>query len=265
VAEPATTEVVRQMSTDELRLEKERGRSVGLGAVLAVALYCGFILATWLTVRDQKGTSNAATLLQLHAHKLPLVLSGFFLSVASLLVAGVLVHLLLAARSRLTLVPKVSLYVAIGGPVLAALLYPLYVLLRASAAAKFYDANPRTAAYADHLSTTGALHWASYAFFVAQILVAIAWFMTGWYGMRVGLLTRLVGSVAIAIGIASAFAPPLAALLQIFWLGAVAIMFLGESEQTPPAWKLGRPVPWSEVNAAREAGEDITQFEKSDQ
>jgi hypothetical protein len=81
--------------------------------------------------------------------------------------------------------------------------------------------------------------------------------------MRVGLLTRLVGSVAVAIGAASILAPPFAALLQVFWIGAMAIMLLGESAQTPPAWKLGRPVSWREVAATGASQhEDPKDFEK---
>ena len=94
--------------------------------------------------------------------------------------------------------------------------------------------------------------------------------MAGVYGMRLGLLTRLVGAVAIAIGFASVIAPPLAALLQVFWISAFAIMLLGEGPQTPPAWKLGRPVSWREVaeTGAQPTAdkEQLEEFEtKSDQ
>jgi hypothetical protein len=52
-------------------------------------------------------------------------------------------------------------------------------------------------------------------------------------------------------------------LLQVFWIGAMAIMLLGESAQTPPAWKLGRPVSWREVAATGASQhEDPKDFEK---
>jgi hypothetical protein len=265
VPAPAEKPTALQMTDEELQLEKARGRSVGLGAVLAVVLYSGFILTTYITVKAANGGGQARQLAAIHAHKIVYIFSGFFFAVASLMVAGVLLHLLLAARSRSRLVPKLAIYAAVVGPVLVALIYPVYTLAQASAAKKFVEGAVHTDAVAKHLSSSGLVEASTTVFRFALLVMALAWVMAGVYSMRVGLLTRLVAAVAIAIGVANFVAPPLAALLQIFWLGAVAIMFLGESDQTPPAWKLGRPVPWSEVNAAQAAGEDPADFEKSQQ
>jgi hypothetical protein len=192
-----------------------------------------------------------------YEHKLPYILSGFFLAVGSLLVAGVLTHVILAARSRSRLVPKLALFLAIAGPVLVALIFPVYTLAQVSAANDFAAASQHTLQVAKDLSDSSAIKITGNVYYLGQLVLAVAWVMCGIYGMRIGLLTRLVGAVAIAIGIANVIAPPFAALLQVFWIGAFAIMLLGESQQIPPAWKLGRPVPWSEVHAmAQEAPQE---------
>lgn len=257
------------MTDHELEVESARSRMVALASVLTVAMFSGFIFTTWLSLRDASGGNNQQKLETIVDNKLPFVLSSFFLAIASLLVAFVLVHLILAARSRSTVVPKLALYVSVVGPVLAAIIYPIYTLAQVSAANKFADAPAQTAKEATELLNSGALEFTTTAYMFAQLLVAIAWVMTGMYGMRLGLLTRLVGSVAIAIGLASIIAPPLAALLQIFWIGALAIMLIGDGPQTPPAWKLGRPVSWREVAETGAANADKAQLEefekKSDQ
>lgn len=255
------------MTDEELKLEAARGRMVGLASVLTVAMFSAFILTSWFALKDASTGDQAKHLIAVNDNKLPYVLSGFFLAVASLLVAGVLTHIVLAARSRSQLVPRVALYVAIAGPVLVAIVFPAYTLTQVSAANDFADAANQTVAAAKDLTDSGAIKFTANAYYFGQLLIAVAWVMSGIYGMRIGLLTRLVGAVAIAIGIANVIAPPFAALLSVFWIGAFAIMMLGESAQIPPAWKLGRPVPWSEVaanaRAAQEApAEDPQDFDK---
>jgi hypothetical protein len=251
------------MTDDELALESARGRMIGMISVLTVAMYSGFILTSYFALKSGAGGNNAEHLKTIYEHKGAFIMSGLFFSVGSILVAGVLVHILLAGRSRSKLVPKISLYAAVGGPVLAAVIFPAYVIAQVSAANKFADAAVHSNDVATKLLDSGFLHFTTTAYLFAQMVVAIAWVMTGVFGMRVGLLTRLVGIVAIAIGAANILAPPFAALLQVFWIGAMAIQLLGESSQTPPAWKLGRPVPWSEVAAVGRASfEDPQDFEK---
>ncbi|MBJ7354649.1 MAG: hypothetical protein JHC98_07470 [Thermoleophilaceae bacterium] len=265
---PTKADPALQMTDDELTVERARARMVGLASVLTVAMFSGFIFTTWLALKDSSGGTNAKKLEAIADHKLAFVFSSFFFSIASLLVAAVLVHLILAARSRSTLVPKLALYAAIAGPVLAAIVYPAYTLAQVSAANKFADAPAQTAKVAQDLLNSNTIEFTTTLYLFAQLLVAIAWVMTGMYCMRLGLLTRLVGSVAIAIGLANLIAPPLAALLQVFWIGSIAIMLLGEGPQTPPAWKLGRPVTWREVaalGASGPASESPSDFKKSDQ
>ena len=60
--------------------------------------------------------------------------------------------------------------------------------------------------------------------------------------MRVGLLTRFVGTLGMAVGVASLFfGPPFAALFMI----PLGMLFLGFSPGgKPPAWDAGEAIPW---------------------
>jgi hypothetical protein len=253
------------MTDQELTVEAARGRAVGLASVLTVAMFSLSILMTWLAQKDAAGHNSAEYLASLHEHKLAFILAGLFLAVGTLLSGGVLVHIILGARARSEVVPKVALYVAIAGPVLVALIFPVYTLATVAAAKDFVDSPIHTVAAAKHQLDSGAVAFTTTLYRFAQLLLGIAWVMTGVYGMRNGLLTRLIGSVAIAIGVANAIVPPFAALLELFWIGAIAIMLLTDGPQTPPAWKLGRPVSWREVAETGASLDNPADFKKSDQ
>lgn len=256
------------MSEAELAQESERSRSVGLISVITVAMFSAFVVCQFFALKDASGGGSVAYLKTIEENKLIYILAGFFFSVATLFVAVALTHVLFAARTRTTRVPKLPLYMAVAGPVLVALVYPVYTLGYVSAASDFAASAQGGVELAKDLSGSTLITVASGAWRLGQAMLVVAWVAMGIYAMRLGLLTRMMGAFAIAIGVATLIAPPLAALLQVFWIGALAIMLLGESAQIPPAWKLGRPVPWSEVDAMRRrvADEDeLASFNKSDQ
>lgn len=252
-----------QMTDGELDAEAARSRSVGLISVLAVAMYTGFVFSSWLALRDAAAGDHAKRLAAIYEHKLAFIASGFFVSVASLLVGAVLVHLMLAARSRSEQVSKFAVYSVIVGPVVVAMIFPVYVLAQVAAANDFADAATQSVALANHLSRSGLASGSTAAYQLGQLLMGIAWVVCAIFATRIGLLTRLVGAVAAAIGAANVIAPPLAGLLSVFWIGAFAIMMLGESAQIPPAWKLGRPVPWREVAAVGQAEQESAAEQES--
>lgn len=257
-----------QMTDAELTQERERSRSVGMISVITVAMFSAFVVCQYFALKDAAGGDAALTLKSIENNKLIYILSGFFFSVATLFVAVALTHILFAARSRTTRIAKLPFYMAIAGPVLVALAYPVYTIGYVSAANDFAASAHGGLELAKDLSGSTLITIASGAWRLGQAMLVVAWVATGIYAMRIGLLTRMMGAFAIAIGVATLIAPPLAALLQVFWIGALAILLLGESAQIPPAWKLGRPVSWSEVDAMRRqvAGdEELESFNRSDQ
>ena len=62
--------------------------------------------------------------------------------------------------------------------------------------------------------------------------------------MRVGLLTRFVGSLGMALGVSVILLPP-APVMVALWFGYVGLMFLGWTPGgRPPAWDAGEAIPW---------------------
>lgn len=241
-----------QMSDQELAAEAARSRTVGLASVATVALFSTFVLCSYLALKDGQAGENAKYLTAIAENKFLYIAAGFCFAIAQLLVAVLLTHILFAVRTRTTSAPKLPLYVAIIGPALVALSYPAYTLANVLAAGDFAAAAHQTAELANQQANTSAIEITRGIWLVGQGLLTFAWLSVGIFGMRVGLLTRMVGTFAMAIGVASFVAPPFAALLQVFWVSAMALMLIGDGEKIPPAWRLGRPVPWREVDAMRE-------------
>ena len=245
--------VTREFSREELLGEEARSRAVGIVSMLTVFCLSFSFFALYMVQRDAvKNGGDVAALLLIDAQKGWYIASYFFLAVGSLLVGSILVHILVAARTRTTAIPKFAPYLAIVGPVLVAIALPAFTLVQVGIAGDFAAGSVQTVAEAKRLLNGTAFEVTTALYRVALLLFATAWVMTGVYGMRTGLLTRLIGVVAIAIGAANVFAPPLAAIIQVFWIGSVSIMLMSKGGNKPPAWVLGRAVSWSEVQSTGE-------------
>jgi hypothetical protein len=243
----------RELSPEELLGEEARSRAVGLVSMLTVFCLSFSFFCLYMVQRDaaQSG-GDVAALLLIDAQKGWYIASYFFLAIGSLLVGPVLMHILIAAKSRMPSVSKFALYAAVAGPVLVAIALPAFTLVQVGIAGDFAAGSVQTVEEAKRLLGSTAFEVTTGFYRVALLVFAIAWAVTGVYGMRTGLLTRLIGVVALAIGGANIFAPPLAAIVQVFWIGAVSIMLMSRGGNKPPAWVLGRSVPWSEVQANAE-------------
>ena len=74
--------------------------------------------------------------------------------------------------------------------------------------------------------------------------------------MRAGLLSRFMGVLGIGVGalIVLPLLPQGLPIVQMFWLGALGLLFLGRwSGGRGPAWETGTAVPWPAANQARSA------------
>jgi hypothetical protein len=94
---------------------------------------------------------------------------------------------------------------------------------------------------------------------------AVAMAYTALHAMRVGLLTRLWGSLGVALGVASIVFPQYA-LLWFVYLGLLIGAWL--PLRRPPAWETGEAIPWptpGERMAERMSGEDADEKEKEEQ
>ncbi|MFT4048288.1 MAG: hypothetical protein QM648_00440 [Solirubrobacterales bacterium] len=267
--EPTNTQPgALQMSDQELVAEAARSRMVTFASVLTVTLFTAYFMLTTLVVRNGEGSGTSRLLETVHEHKAPFIIAGMAFSLGILLTGTLLAHLALSAQQRSSVVPKFLVGLAFGGPAFYAIVYPIFIVALVTAAKNFAGAEIQNAKAATDAINSG---WIGVIVAIepfARVFVVAAWVMTSMQAMRVGLLTRLVGFVGVAIGALFFFSSGLSAFVAIFWIGAVAITLLGDGRNVPPAWKLGRPVPWSEVAqiaAQQSAGEDASQFDKSEQ
>ncbi len=100
------------------------------------------------------------------------------------------------------------------------------------------------------VTNTGALGYLG----ILMVLVYVgAVVTTSIMAMRVGLLTRLLAYVGIGASVLLILQPTAVVLLEIYWLGALAVLFAGRwPSGTPAAWQSGEAVPWPSNAELRE-------------
>jgi hypothetical protein len=86
-----------------------------------------------------------------------------------------------------------------------------------------------------------------------QLALALAIVMISINAMRVGLLTRFLGYLGVISGALFVLALVPVPIVQVYWLGALAMLFAGRSPSgTPPAWQSGEAMPWPSPADMRE-------------
>lgn len=256
--------VEHRMGEDELAAERAQMRVVAWASFIAAAcliVAVGLYVMVFADAVKDAGTSRAdldvAHLTAVHEHNAQWIMYGLFTAVAFAMIAVVLGFLATAARRRQPELPKIIAQVAYGGPALVAVAAPLTVIAWIVAANDFI-----TSTAGAHAAAAAAFDQAlplvtNYVAMFANIVAAVAWLAIGLYCRRVGVITRLVGGVALTIAVVSLFmvaSPPvLSYVLQFFWMVAVGVMLLASPQTQPPAWNLGTVVSWNEVRAARDA------------
>lgn len=254
-ATSASPALSRQMTDSELASEDARGRIVALVSIGIVACMSASFFFLWLVQKNAEGGSDLADrLLLLDQHAGSYIAAQFFLAVGILLTTAILLHLAMAIAQRVPSTPKALMIICIAGPALIAIVLPASTLLEIGIAHDFADGSNQTLKQAEELRSGAGFAIVQFGYLAGALIYAVAWMMIGIFSVRTGLLTRLVGYTAVAIGIANVIAPPLAGIVTVFWVGAVTIMLLSKGGQKPPAWVLGRPVSWREV---AEQGEEI--------
>jgi hypothetical protein len=100
------------------------------------------------------------------------------------------------------------------------------------------------------ITSTGALGYLGILMVLAYVGAAITVSLTS---MRVGLLTRLLAYVGIGAAVLLVLQPTAVVLLQVYWLGALAVLFAGRwPSGTPRAWSSGQAEPWPSAAELRE-------------
>jgi hypothetical protein len=229
----------------EAHLAWERRFARPAAAAAFVSLLAGVIAQVLSVLAASRERSDRAALIRLDEHASEQIAAAVCQSLSIALMLFALYYLLRGVRHR----REGGVPLAFDGVlVTAAVLFAFGNIVSAinviDVAERFVASGARTEARADALirdqPVVGAV-----AVLGARLALGIGFVFVNLNAMRVGLLTRFMGIIGIAIGVLYAvpLLPPI--VIQIFWLGALVAIFIdrwpgGRGE----AWETGEPGVW---------------------
>jgi hypothetical protein len=217
------------------------------------------------------------TLENFHDHANALLASQVINAAANFFAAGVLFYLFRATRHRRKELPQVVQPLLVIAPVLLAVAVGLYWSGTKAAADKFatptvahVSAKPtkderkdavefcknrreencvarrtRLEAVAKKLADDNRSPLTAAAGFGGTLSFAFAYVIIALNAMRAGLLSRFMGILGIIVGAMMVLPILPSPVVQIFWLGALGLLFLGRwAGGRGPAWETGKAEPW---------------------
>jgi hypothetical protein len=233
------------MSPEQLAEERSRGRLAAIAAVVSgVAFVGGAIWYQTINADAPDGKNEDAGVLRyFDEHGGEYLGASILQAFGILLLVFVAVHLYRATKARNPDQQGVVLVMGILGPVAFAGTTLVRAITYTILADDFVGREVQSERVADDLLDTPVLDVAN-ALGLAGVLALGFWLVKGSLdAMRVGLLTRFMGVMGIALGPALILGFGL--LVLPLWLIALGVLFLGRwPGGTPPAWVTGHAVPW---------------------
>jgi hypothetical protein len=186
---------------------------------------------------------------------LPIV-GAVLYALGSMAIFFAIAYLFRATRARRPTLPQAALILAAVGAVGYAIGRGVAEIARYVGAADFVNAADKSnSAASDALSPTatlvGQVIWQASA-----LALGFAFILIGLNAMRVGLLTRFMGVLAIIVGVTFVLPLDQQGIIRIFWLAALGLLFIGRwPSGTPKAWTTGEAEPWPTQQQLREQRE----------
>jgi hypothetical protein len=265
------------MENDEHLDWEARRRPAAIGAAIFAALAPFVaIFPAASALQSPKNDNYLQLVFRYNAHRYAVILSSVIDGLGILASTFVLYYLFRAIRARKPEVSPAIGYLVLVGPILAAVTSTVEGSLQGTEAHTYIGtlhtnaaqtaqwlrqamasvcAQPPKAACAvkpqidaaqHYLQHAGPLQVSGFAGEAGLLLLAFAVVLVSLNGMRVGLLTRVVGIVGMvyaAISVIPQLLPPY--VLGLFFFGALAVLFSGRwPNGTPPAWESGEARPW---------------------
>jgi hypothetical protein len=260
-------------SEEQLAWEaRQRTRAAAAAAVAAVFTFVG---AVWrgLTLADlprvgivealdlaaEPGTIGGQESLKVETYRVfddqaaGVLGSSVVVAIGYLALGWALTYLAVATRGRRPAFPRLWLYLPLTVGTLQALATVLSAIGTNSAISAFLSGS-RSVDAAQDVTTSGLGVFAQLIGLPGALGVALALIIIGLNAMRVGLLTRFMGVLAIITGALQIlpFGGPLP-VVQTFWLLMLALLFSGRwPGGQPPAWRTGNAEPWPSSAEVRE-------------
>jgi hypothetical protein len=260
---------------EQLSWEERVGRPVAIAAFAAAVLLLAAIVYSSATIKESANDS-VDQMFVLHRHKGPFIVGSLFQGISQALFAPVLWLLYRVVRYRREQIPPIARYLAMVAPVASGILFFISRIQIASVSdkvVKTLTANPTVPKaandYVKHQLTAGNLQLVGGLGLAAGLGMALALVLICVNAMRAGVLSRFMGVLGIIVGVLLVL--PIFGnipFIQIFWVGAIGLLFLGRWPQggRGPAWETGEPIPWptaadrqaqiAEAKAEREAARD---------
>ena len=174
-------------------------------------------------------------------------------ALGSMAIFFAMAYLFRATRARRPNLPQAALILAAVGAVGYAIGRGVSEIARYLGAADFVNAADKSnSAAADALSPSatlvGQVIWQA-----SGLALGFAFILIGLNAMRVGLLTRFMGVLAIIVGVTFVLPLDQQGIIRIFWLAALGLLFIGRwPSGTPKAWATGEAEPWPTQQQLRE-------------
>ncbi|MDP8944130.1 MAG: DUF4386 family protein, partial [Actinomycetota bacterium] len=238
---------------EQLEWEARLAPYAAAAAAGAVALFLASVYPT-LAFGGQARRASAQ-LLPIDAHPTEFLVGAVLGGLSTLALGAVLAYLYSAARYRRPELPTAALALTLGGAALAAVSAVVVQAQIIDVAHDFAASRVRTEARADDLLRDGVSQTAVALGFAGNLALGFGIFLISLNAMRAGLLSRLMGVLGIVVGVLYVI-PQLRGpeVLQLFWLGALAALFLGRwPGGRGRAWEAGEAIPWPTAAEQRAA------------
>jgi hypothetical protein len=235
---------------EQLRWERRLGPLVAAAALLSAVLVVAQFAVTQAVVFADRPTGDRGFLIAVDENSGALLVSGILQAVGALGLGVVFWYLFRATRHRREQLPGWLVGIVYAGPLLYAAAGVLGVIDRIDIADQFVSGSPTSGdageERADDLlknpsGVTVALG------FAGTLSIALLYVLVSMNAMRAGLLSRFTGIMGIIVGalVVLPLVPGGSFVIQIFWLGALGILFLGRwPGGRGPAWDSGQAEPW---------------------
>ena len=176
-------------------------------------------------------------------HQILELLIGVAGLLASVAAGWALGFLGVATRARRPEASRWIVYLPIAGGILSGLYTLLSVIVELT---HYHHVLGGARTVGDATQTTGIVIFAQILGWLGLLTGGVGYVLVSLNAMRVGLLTRMLGVIGIAVGAFLILQLPLVGpLLQIIFQAAIALLYFGVwMGRSPPAWESGKAEPW---------------------
>jgi hypothetical protein len=258
---------------DQLEWEARAARPAAISAFVGAAcLFIGSFIAP-IALASEQPITLGGQLIELDENPAVLLVPAAIQAIGYLVIPVALLYLYKVIKARRPELMTAAKYLAVIGPIIAAIGYVATRLQVLSAATDFAKEKSITEVLpsagglatslpgliasesrAEDIVTEGNQALTASLQFAGSIGLAFAFLLLGLNGMRSGVLSRFMGILGIvvaALAVFPVFGPPIVA---IFWLAAIGVLFLDRwPNGRGPAWETVEQIPWPTQMDKREA------------